>query len=225
MSSIEFENQNDIVKEKLFSNDKDTFDTFKDLYFLTHNLCIYSHFLYKHMTYKDEINTYSQFFIYESCMRHLTIGLGMLFTKKDRSEKATGCAFLSRIFDVVENIDNTGCQIFSEPLRCFISYKKSFDDQKRLVQTIYDGKIKIYRDKRYAHLDSDFHSQITEINQVYVNDIKSITDFCSLVKVMCIYIFRNKIEGKQKNQIYDGSVFENQQLLELYRIAGGKYYE
>ncbi|MBK2110280.1 hypothetical protein [Francisella tularensis] len=224
MSSIEFENQNDIVKEKLFSNEKDTFDTFKDLYFLSHNLSIYTHFIYVRMTSSNRIiNNYSQFFIYESCMRHLTIGLGMLFTKKDSSKKATGCAFLSGIFKLVENIDNMGCQIFSQQLSYFINYKESFDIQKESVKELYNKKLKIYRDKRYAHLDSDFRDQTLE--KVTSCEVKKILEFIDLVIEMCAYILNNKSDDKTKNiQVINGSVNDRGQLLELYNQAGNITY-
>ncbi|WP_150466488.1 hypothetical protein [Francisella sp. SYW-9] len=217
MESIEFEQQHELVKE-LFNNDKNTFDTFKDLYFLSHNLWIYAHFLYTHMLYESEIKTYSQFFIYESCMRHLTIGLGMIFTEKDGAKKDTGCKLLESIF---KNENCLNKEVFTyQLLGDFNCSLKGFNEQKDEVEKIYTDKIKVYRDKRYAHLDSNLFSHIKKNEKVDINDIKTIEKFCHQIKEMCTYIFNNK----QGNIVVGCEMNDSCQLLELYNQAGDITY-
>jgi hypothetical protein len=189
--------------EELFNN-KMQLNIFKDMYYLSANLYVYSHFT--SLVMEDDnlnIKNYAQYFICKNSIKNLTLGLGVLFTKKEKSGKKTGYNFLNSIFDKVKETAEIKSEI------------ELFNGLKKNVYKIYSEKLKIFRNKRYAHLDSDFHILSSELKQIEEQDLCEIRKLCGLIQYICEYILN--INSSQKTVF--NTLGNSGQLLELYNKA------
>ncbi|QUE30705.1 hypothetical protein [Francisella philomiragia] len=201
------------VKNILFnSNDKDL-GILIDMFYLVANLFVYSHFLRIIINGGSfDIKNYAQYFICESCIKNLAIGLGVLFDREENSGKETGCRFLNSTFDEADknNIFNENSSIK------FIL----FQNKKGEVYEVYTKKLEIFRNKRYAHLDSDFH-KLFDDSKVVKDDFDKIAELCGTIQSLCESIFNF---NSNQRIVCDG-LKNSRELLELYNSAGNISYE
>jgi hypothetical protein len=196
----------DNLFDTLFEKNSSKLQIFNDMYTLAKNTFVHAHFL--DVVYQEshiEVNNYAQFFVCNTCIKEIALSLNIFFTLHDTNKKVTGCNFLCRIFDKMSSVSTPEFVINLNNLKVI----------KDEILDIYKCKFKIFRNKRYAHLDSDFYNKSQNINAITKDDFEKIRDFVSAILFLCEEVFSSH------EMIISDLLSGSGQLLQLYNFSKG----